>query len=125
MFNSNKTNLRLPVILSVFLAVSYSANGQNITGTDSLKIKTDTLRTVADSIDQGLSADTIAISDLYNAPDTIPDVKFNTQEAIDYLTSWYSSDNWNDDDHPLRRSISRLLFEVTNDPFYMAEDYLR
>ncbi|MCF8222015.1 MAG: DUF3078 domain-containing protein [Bacteroidales bacterium] len=127
MFNSFKTNLRLPLILSVFLAVVYSAYGQTgtETETDSLRIKTDTLRPVVDSRDQDLSADTIAISELYDAPDTIPDVKFNAREAIDYLTSWYRSDAWNDDDHPLRKSISRLLFEVTNDPFYVAEDYLR
>ncbi|HDZ41796.1 MAG TPA: DUF3078 domain-containing protein [Bacteroidetes bacterium] len=53
------------------------------------------------------------------------DVEFDIEEAIEYLSSWYESDIWNSKDDPLRKSIRRLLFEATNDPVYVARDYVR
>ncbi|MDZ7739426.1 MAG: DUF3078 domain-containing protein [Bacteroidales bacterium] len=52
-------------------------------------------------------------------------IDFDPEQAIVYLKKWYESDIWNDDDHPLRQSVRRLLFEATNDPLYLAEDYIR
>lgn len=53
------------------------------------------------------------------------EVQFSTGQAISYLSGWYESDLWNSADDPLRTSIRRLLFEATNDPLYISEDYIR
>jgi len=52
-------------------------------------------------------------------------VEFSTEQAISYLSEWYQSDVWNSMDDPLRTSIRRLLFEATNDPLYISQDYIR
>ncbi|MFP4489314.1 MAG: DUF3078 domain-containing protein, partial [Bacteroidales bacterium] len=85
--------------------------GQENTQSDSSEVVTDSLMTVG-LVDTLLNKETINID-------------FNTEQAIDYLREWYESDIWNRDDHPLRQSIRRLLFEATNDPLYLAEDYIR
>lgn len=53
------------------------------------------------------------------------DVHFDIDGAIDYLSQWYESDVWNSKDDPLRKSIRRLLFEVSNDPVYVTRDFVR
>ncbi len=52
-------------------------------------------------------------------------IKFETKQAVEYLSALYNSDNWNDENDPLRLSIKRLLFEATNDPLYNTEELLR
>ncbi|HCC71476.1 MAG TPA: hypothetical protein DEQ09_10060, partial [Bacteroidales bacterium] len=52
-------------------------------------------------------------------------VRFTTEQAIKYISEWYEKDIWNSEDDPLRKSIRRLLFEVTNDPLYISRDYIR
>ena len=81
--------------------------------------------TKTDSSNFGI--DTLKIAGLFDslAIDTSASVQFQTTQAIDYLTEWYQSERWNSKDHPLRESIRRLLFEATNDPLYVAEDFVR
>ncbi len=52
-------------------------------------------------------------------------ISFTYDEAVKYLTGWYSSsDRWKRKDDPLRMAMARVLFEATHDPFYNTETFL-
>ena len=100
------------VLLSLFLVIITftSLTGQEGMGLDSLVIQNDTL----------ISPEIIDSLSIYNGQN----IEFNTEEAIEYLSRWYLSDLWNNQDDPLRIAIGRLLFEAMNDPLFETELYL-
>jgi hypothetical protein len=54
------------------------------------------------------------------------EIDFNVEEAIRFIDRWYRTNRlWNDRNDPLRKAMGRLLFEVSNDPLYNTELYLR
>lgn len=83
-----------------------------------VEIKSDSTEFVIDTLMQAGQIDSLASMASMG-------VQFSTDQAINYLAEWYESDIWNSKEHPLRKSIQRLLFEVTSDPFYITEDFIR
>ncbi|MCD4770387.1 MAG: hypothetical protein K8R35_09490, partial [Bacteroidales bacterium] len=102
--------MRIVLFFSLIIITYSTTTAQESLLTDSLKVQYDTL-TGPEVIDS------LAIYYGHN-------IEFNTQEAIEYISHWYSSDLWNSMDDPLRHAMGRLLFEATNDPLFMAERYL-
>ncbi|MEE4214285.1 MAG: DUF3078 domain-containing protein [Bacteroidales bacterium] len=82
------------------------------------QVKRDSAGFVIDTLMQADEVDSLAYA-------RSSDVHFDVEQALDYLSLWYESDTWNTKDDPLRRSISRLLFEATHDPMYMTKDFIR
>ncbi|MFO7754917.1 MAG: DUF3078 domain-containing protein [Bacteroidales bacterium] len=111
MVTINKRHSVFILILTIMSVSTGKLSGQENTQSDSSEVVTDSLMAV------GL-VDTLLNKEKIN-------IDFNPEQAIDYLREWYESDIWNRDDHPLRQSVRRLLFEATNDPLYLAEDYIR
>ena len=83
-----------------------------------VEARTDSAGFDIDTLMQATTVDSLANAIVMN-------LSFDTEQAIEYLSDWYESNMWNSKDHPLRKSIKRLLFEVTHDPLYISEDYLR
>lgn len=111
MVTINKRHSVVILILAIMSVSTGKLSGQEKTQSDSSEVVTDSLMTV------GL-VDTLLNKEKIN-------IDFDPEQAIDYLREWYESDIWNTEDHPLRQSVRRLLFEATNDPLYLAEDYIR
>lgn len=109
-----KINKTLQVLLFIPVVMSFSMG--NLYAQE--RLKEDSSEIVIDTLAIATVIDTL----LYNEPDSI---NFDYEQALDYLSAWYESDTWNSEDHPLRQYVRRLLFEATNDPFYMAKDYFR
>jgi len=82
------------------------------------EVKEDSAVFVIDTLMQADDVDSLAHASSMN-------VHFDVDQALDYLSLWYESDTWNTKDDPLRRSISRLLFEATHDPMYITKDFIR
>ncbi len=110
MFSYKCILTRIILIFSLIIITISTTTGQENLFTDSLKVKHDTL-TGHEVIDSIL---------VFNGHN----IEFNIQEAIEYISHWYSSDLWNRPDDPLRHTMGRLLFEATNDPLFRAEWYL-
>jgi len=104
------------ILIFIIASLSISAHVNDLYS--QVETKSDSVGFVVDTLMQAETVDSLA-----NAVG--PNVSFETEQAIEYLTGWYESNMWNSKDHPLRRSIQRLLFEVTNDPLYISEDFLR
>ncbi len=105
---------KILIFIIAFLAISVHVSeiySQVKTQSDSTGFYVDTLMQ-AETVDS--LANTIGMN-----------IRFDTEKAVEYLSEWYESNMWNSKDHPLRKSIKRLLFEVTSDPLYISEDYLR
>jgi len=105
---------KILIFIIAFLAISVHVSdiySQVETQSDSTGFYVDTLMQ-AETVDS--LANTIGMN-----------IRFDTEQAVEYLSEWYESNMWNSKDHPLRKSIKRLLFEVTSDPLYISEDYLR
>ncbi len=114
------------------LSVAGTADTLSATGTSdtiSAAGTADTLSATgtADTISAAGSADTLLYALVTDSLLNYKNLKidFDPEQAIAYLKKWYESDTWNHDNHPLRQSVRRLLFEATNDPLYLAKDYIR
>lgn len=110
MFSYKGILTRIILIFSLIIITISTTTGQESFLADSLNVKHDTL-TGHEVIDS------ILILNSHN-------IEFNIQEAIEYISYWYSSDLWNRPDDPLRHTMGRLLFEATNDPLFKAERFL-
>ncbi|MBN1387349.1 MAG: DUF3078 domain-containing protein [Bacteroidales bacterium] len=105
---------KFTVFIIALLAISFAVN--NVYA--QVEIKSDSAGFVIDTLMQAETVDSLANAMSIN-------LRFDTKQAIEYLSQWYDSDMWNSKDHPLRKSIQRLLFEATSDPLYVSEDFVR
>jgi hypothetical protein len=110
--------LTLPRKIPVFIIVLFAISIQSADLYAQAETRSDSAGFVVDTLMKAETVDSLANVVSVN-------LHFDKEQAIEYLSEWYKSDLWNSKDHPLRRSIQRLLYEATTDPLYITEDYIR
>ena len=73
-------------------------------------------------------SDTIIVGSITGAreQEQKEEVKLDRDQSVRVIERWYNSEAmWKSEDHPLRKVMERLLFEVKSDPLYRSEHYLR
>lgn len=61
----------------------------------------------------------------FDAREKIPQIKFTTEQAIQFLKEWYQPNKWNNSYDPFRKAMGQLIYEASYPPFDSSENFLQ
>jgi len=103
-------NLRLLTVILLYSLLSASGFSQDTTAVKQLFDSSDSARIVSSEIQD---------------QDIKPEIEFTVTEALEYLQKKLQPQIWRNTEDKLRRSIERLVNEVSAEPFDSVEFFLR